>query len=124
MKNKVIKFGGYVVVSLALFLLVFSIAFAVDDAASFIDNLTDNLVPPIVRLIFALAIVYFLWGVVQYVLYPDEETKKKEGKEKIIWGLIALTVMFSVYALVSITTNTFLDGADNDVISVPQLPSN
>ena len=124
MKNKVIKFGGYVVVSLTLFLLVFSIAFAVDDAASFIDNLTDNLVPPIVRLIFALAIVYFLWGVVQYVLYPDEETKKKEGKEKIIWGLIALTVMFSVYALVSITTNTFLDGADNDVISVPQLPSN
>ena len=124
MKNKVIKFGGYVVVSLALFLLVFSIAFAVDDAASFIDNLTDNLVPPIVRLIFALAIVYFLWGVVQYVLYPDEETKKKEGKEKIIWGLIALTAMFSVYALVSITTNTFLDGADNGVISVPQLPSN
>ena len=61
----------------------------------------------VIPLIFALAVVMFIWGVVQYVINSDEEAKKEKGKQFMIWGIIALAVMFSVWGLVRIFGNTF-----------------
>ncbi len=58
-------------------------------------------------LIFVLAIVMFVWGVVQYVINNDEEAKKAKGKQFMIWGIIGLTVMVSVWGLVRIVGKTF-----------------
>ena len=60
----------------------------------------------VIPLIFAIAIVVFVWGVVQYVINDSEEAKKK-GKDFIIWGIIGLTVMISVWGLIQIVGNTF-----------------
>ena len=49
----------------------------------------------------------FVWGVVQYVIKSDEEAKKQKGKQFMLWGLIALTVMVSVWGLVEILGTTF-----------------
>ncbi|MCE9585038.1 hypothetical protein K8Q94_00195 [Candidatus Nomurabacteria bacterium] len=61
----------------------------------------------VVPLIFALAFVVFIWGVVQFIMNSDQEAKKEQGKQFMVWGIIALTVMFSVWGLVSILNNTF-----------------
>lgn len=71
----------------------------------------------IVPLIFGIAMVLFIWGVVQYVIGTDDETKKKKGRTYMIWGLIALAVMTSVWGLVRILGNTF--GVNTSII--PQL---
>lgn len=54
-----------------------------------------------------LAVVGFIWGVIQYFLNPDNEEKRKAGKSFIIWGLIALFVIVSVWGLVNVFSNTF-----------------
>lgn len=61
----------------------------------------------IIPLIFALAIAMFVWGVVQYVINSSEEAKKDKGRQFMIWGIIAITVMVSVWGLVSVLGNTF-----------------
>lgn len=61
----------------------------------------------IIPLIFALAIVSFVWGVVQYVINSSDEAKKSKGRDFMIWGIIALAVMVSVWGLVRIVGNTF-----------------
>lgn len=61
----------------------------------------------VIPLIFALAVVMFIWGVVQYVINSDDETKKSQGRQFMIWGIIALTVMVSVWGLVKILGATF-----------------
>jgi hypothetical protein len=71
----------------------------------------------IVPLLFGFAMVLFIWGVVQYVIGTDDEAKKKKGKMFMIWGIVALVVMTSVWGLVRILGNTF--GVDTTV--VPQL---
>ena len=60
----------------------------------------------IIPLIFALGVMYFVWGVVQYVIADGEEAKTK-GKDTIIYGIIALTVMLTVWGLVGILGSTF-----------------
>jgi zinc transporter ZupT len=61
----------------------------------------------VIPLIFALALAMFVWGVVQYVINSDEEAKKAKGKQFMIWGIIGLAVMVSVWGLVKIVGNTF-----------------
>jgi Type IV secretion system pilin len=71
----------------------------------------------VIPLVFALAIVMFVWGVVQYVIGANEEKERMKGKQFMIWGVIALAVMLSVWGLVSIFTKTF----NIDVKFVPQV---
>lgn len=61
----------------------------------------------VIPLIFALAIAMFVWGVVQYVINAQEEAKRQKGRDFMIWGIIALAVMVSVWGLVGILRNTF-----------------
>ncbi len=65
----------------------------------------------VVPVLIALAVVYFIWGVISYVLAGDEEAKSA-GRDRIIFGIIGLAVIVAVWGLVRILTETF--GVDND----------
>lgn len=73
----------------------------------------------VIPLIFALAVVVFIWGVVQYVINDQEEAKKAKGKMFMIYGIIGLAVMVGMWGLVNMVGNTF--GLEN---VIPQLQSN
>lgn len=91
---------------------------APQNLSEFFGIITSLIGNAIIPLIFTIAFMFFVWGVVQYVLYPDDEGKKDKGRQFMIWGLIALTVMFSTWGLVNILAGTF--GIDTSF--VPQLP--
>lgn len=62
----------------------------------------------IIPLIFAVAIAAFLYGVVNYfIIGANEEAKRSQGRDFIIWGLVALVVMLSIWSLVGILGGTF-----------------
>lgn len=71
-----------------------------------------NLIVPI---LIVLAVIYFVWGVVSYVIASDEEAKTK-GRDRIIYGLIGLAVIIAVWGLVKILTNTF--GIDTGPVDI------
>jgi len=74
----------------------------------------------IVPVLIALGVVYFVWGVISYVIAGDEEAKKK-GRDRIIFGIIGLAVIVGVWGLVRILTRTF--GLDNSTtITLPTVP--
>jgi hypothetical protein len=61
----------------------------------------------IVPVIFALSFLAFVWGVVNYFfLHGDNEGKREEGRSFILWGLIGLFVLFSVWGLVNVFLST------------------
>lgn len=62
-----------------------------------------NLVLPV---LFALAIVFFFWSLVRYVTQAGEGGGEVRGQ--ILWGLLALFVIFTVWGLVNILCVTFL----------------
>ena len=117
MKNK--NLIAFVSVFSLVFLPVVSFAAEPKDLGEFINIITGIIGNSIIPLIFTLAFAFFIWGVVQYVLNDSDEGKKEKGKQFMVWGIIALFVMFSVWGLVKILSNTF--GIDTRF--VPQLPS-
>ena len=72
----------------------------------------------IVPFLFALAIGVFIYGMIKFIGTQDSG-EREQGKQFMLWGVIALAVMFSVWGLVSILGNTF--GVRN---AIPQLPVN
>lgn len=72
----------------------------------------------LIPFVFALAILYFIYGIVTYVIQADNDAKRTEGRKFMIYGIIALFVMVSVWGLVNILNTTF--GTAN---VIPQLPT-
>ncbi|MDP2788921.1 MAG: pilin [bacterium] len=73
-----------------------------------------------IPVLIALGVVYFVWGVITYVIGGDEEAKAK-GREKMIYGIIGLVVIVGLWGLVKIITNTF--GLQNRTdITLPTVP--
>ena len=79
---------------------------ATADASGFLQFVYD-VVTFIVPLLVSAAIIYFLWGVLQFVSSGDDETKRVEGRHLMVNGVIAIFVMVSVWGLVSLIDETF-----------------
>lgn len=77
----------------------------------------------IIPILIALAVLYFIWGVIQYVVNGDEEAKTA-GRDKMIYGIIGLLVIVSIWGLVSILQNTFgVSATVPGVMNVPCIPT-
>lgn len=61
---------------------------------------------PIIYFLFALAMVYFLYGVAQYLLNPENEDVRKTSKSHMFYGVIGLFVMVAVFGIMQIILNT------------------
>jgi len=79
--------------------------------ADLINVIISSVVNPLIILVSSLALLYFLWGVSKYILHSGNEEKRGEGYQMMIYGVIALFVMVSVWGLVGVLSNTFLGGA-------------
>ena len=61
----------------------------------------------VVPIIFTLAFAAFIWGIVNYFFFHGgDETKREEGKEFILWGIIGIVVLFSVWGFVNLMLST------------------
>lgn len=60
-----------------------------------------EIIGKIIPIIFALAVIYFFWGIVQYIRGAGDPKKASEGKSIMIYGIIAIAVMISVYGIVT-----------------------
>lgn len=49
----------------------------------------------------ALAVLFFLWGLAKFLFNNANSDAKEDGKRVMIWGVVALFVMVSVWGLVA-----------------------
>lgn len=61
----------------------------------------------VVPIIFSLAFAAFIWGVVNYFFIgAGDETKRTEGRQFVLWGILGMVVLFSVWGFVNILLST------------------
>lgn len=60
----------------------------------------------VITLLYAFAFLFFLYGVFKYYFLKGTDPKsREEGKMFMIWGIIGLAVLFSVWSLVKLAVN-------------------
>lgn len=79
----------------------------------------------LIPMAFGLAILYFFFGVAKYISSAGDPKKADEGKSIMIYGIIAIAVMASVWGIVGYLQQTFNvnQGATIQVPSVPGIPT-
>jgi hypothetical protein len=124
MKKNIIRFVPLLFSSIPLVALAAqttttsaSCSSSLTSVADFFNFITCLISRSVIPLLFAVAIMIFVYGVMKYIANGADEAKREEGRKFMLWGIIAFFVMISVWGLVGILRDTF--GVHN---VLPQLP--
>jgi hypothetical protein len=91
-------------------------------AANSISQVT-GLINKIIPLLVGVAVLLFLWGVLKYVLSGSEDpSKREEARGFMIWGIVAIFVMVSVWGLVGLLQNVSGVSSSSNNVNLPQIP--
>lgn len=76
----------------------------------------DYLIAPAILLVFAAGFFLFVWGLLEFLWKLNEGGETKDGKNHMIWGLVGMLIMVSVYGILDLLDNTFgLDFQNPDI---------
>ena len=70
-------------------------------ADQFFGKVKVNILNPIIALLFAVALLTFFWGVFKYIMHADDETERQVGGRAMVYGLIGIFVIVSVFGIVN-----------------------
>ncbi|TAJ12912.1 hypothetical protein EPO56_03765 [Patescibacteria group bacterium] len=78
-----------------------------DTLSTFIANIVRLIFTPIIGLLMALALFYFVWGIFIFIMQADNPEARKKGTSHILWSLVGFVIMVSVIGILSVVTGTF-----------------
>jgi hypothetical protein len=82
---------------------------------------TNNIVNRLVPLAITVAMLAFFWGLIQYIAKQSKAATTK-GRDMMIYGILALFVMVSIWGLVRLLQTAFGIGP-NEQAQTPQAPT-
>lgn len=77
---------------------------------NFVGTISTEILNPLIAIMFAVATLYFFYGVARYIWSPDDEKKREEGRRAMLWGIVGMFIMTSVFSIMSFIISTI--GAD------------
>lgn len=69
-----------------------------------LGKIADKIVNPLIRAIFAAAMIMFFWGVLQFIRGAGDESARSIGKQHMIWGIVGMAIMVSAFTVIQIAT--------------------
>ena len=91
------------------------------------QRVVNYIIDPALLVIFALGFLLFIYGLVEFLWNLNEGGDNKAGKQHMVWGIVGMLIMVSVYGILGLIDNTFgLDFANPDAsrINNVSVPSN
>lgn len=78
-----------------------------------------NVISVATPIVVALALLAFFWGLALYIFQTGDGEKRKKGLSMMIWGIVALFVMLSVFGIINLVQNSL--GVGTGTIQVPTI---
>lgn len=75
-------------------------------ANDLLNRILDNIINPIILLMVALAVLYFVWGGFQFVRNAESSEERKKGGMNMLWGAIGLFIMGTAYGIINLVLGT------------------
>jgi hypothetical protein len=73
----------------------------------FLGKVSAKIINPAIEFAFIVALVVFLWGVMEFIRGATNEKKRSEGKDHMFWGLVGFLIMFGVWGIINLILGTF-----------------
>ena len=77
------------------------------DITEILARINEQIINPIIYLLFFLASIYFVWGVVKFLSNSDSDEARSDGKRHMVWGIVGMVIMLSAYAILALITSSF-----------------
>ena len=96
-----------------------------DALGNVMDKFWAYIISPAILVVFACGFLLFVFGLVEFLWKLNQGGDNKEGKQHMVWGIVGMLIMVSVWGILDLLDNTFgLDYRNPDVgragdISVP-----
>jgi len=76
---------------------------------TFLNKVIAVILNPIIELLIGLAFVYFVYGIVKFLSASGEDKggKRIEARNSMLWGIVGMVIMFSVFGLINFVLKTF-----------------
>ncbi|HBD25050.1 MAG: hypothetical protein A2566_01625 [Candidatus Zambryskibacteria bacterium RIFOXYD1_FULL_40_13] len=75
--------------------------------ATFLNRVNELILNPLIVLAFGLSFVYFTYGIVKFLRLEAGDKSRKEAQDAILWGIVGMVIMFSVYGIIKFVLATF-----------------
>jgi len=72
------------------------------DINSLVAKVQENVLEPLLALLFGLAFIVFLWGIVEFIRDSHSDEGRSKGKQHVMWGVIGMFIMASVFGITSL----------------------
>ena len=73
---------------------------------TFINKIGENILNPLIYLMFGVASLTFAWGVYVFLANLDNEEKRKEGGWAMLWGVLGMAIMLGAKGIVAVIKET------------------
>ena len=71
-----------------------------------IINQVGTIISRLIPITFALGILFFIYGLAKFIFSAGDPEAHESGRNVMIWGLVALFVMASMYGIIQLATQT------------------
>ncbi|MBU3668808.1 MAG: hypothetical protein FGM57_02470 [Candidatus Taylorbacteria bacterium] len=90
-----------------------------ESVVTLIHKINEVILNPLITLLFAAAVLVFLYGVFEYVKGADSDDARSTGRNHIIWGVVGMFIMVSAFGIMDLIMNTIgANRSDNGVDQV------
>lgn len=71
----------------------------------FLQRVDAVILNPLLEVLFAVACIYFVYSVIR--LINADGSDKSEARRGVMWGIVGMFIMISVYGIISLILTTF-----------------
>jgi len=114
--------------AMALLLLVLPVmTFAAEEFGevnTFIGKISSFINGTLIPLVFALALLIFIWGIFKYfILGGGDDDSREDGKKLMLWAIIGFVVMVSIFGIVNLIAGGLGFSEEEQIQNIPDVPT-
>ena len=78
-----------------------------DAAQDTVNKLVDLIVNPAIYVLFSFGLLIFVFGIVEFLNSLSKGGKTDDGKQHMLWGVVGMFIMVSVFGILHLLSDTF-----------------
>ena len=86
--------------------LFINTAYAAEVECVICENVVNNIINPIIALLFGFALIAFLYGMLEFIQGGTNDKEVEKGKQHMMYGILGLVVMVGARGILEIIKGT------------------